>query len=241
MCIEVAFSNFIDERNNDLYSFVSKYFDITLFKCVPPPDLSDFTWHLQIDRQQSRNASISYYKDSTSSSSFTHELLHLKLVALGFVDTNILFLDYLQSKGGGIQVIPVPFVDINNAFAHQKFFSEFVEMGYAASEFTSDFFSYPDVDLRYFQIENEFHSGSFPNVSLRTFITSFFSARDNRNQEYKERWESLLKKLKYLNPALYAILENAWEQWVFENELNVNARIIIDLANRVEHLFNSVA
>lgn len=209
--MEVDIHRYLDERNADLYKAVSEFFKITL---VESPELlpceNNGIWQCTVNGDK---ATILFYNETENTSHLTHELLHLDLLIKGFADMPE-FKEFLRSSEFKNLFFTGILGHINNIFAHQKFYDEFIKLGYNKEEFTSDYDIDPGCEGLMSQIQQNFSSDTIPNESIQTYLTSYFSAKDNKNDDKEGEYQNLLTFLRNLDRNLYDILEEHWDHWL---------------------------
>jgi len=216
---------YLDEKNSALFESLTVKHRITLTKCPPKPDEQTNIWYLSSQPEQ---FSVGYYEDIDSTAPFTHELLHIDLIDKGFAN----FSEILPCIKDGVKnFIFQPIIGhVNNIFAHEKFYQAFLDMGYRPEEFVQDFSADFNVQQTIAQIDDSFDIPMLPNEGIMFFITSFFTAKDNRNPDKNKDLNVLLKYLREKDHALYQILDNTWTSWANSKSLDNKAFL--------EHLFD---
>jgi len=221
---------YIDDRNKNLYTALSKDFNISLNRFLQSrPDGNNSLWLCIVNQNE---VNISYYEDIKSTGFFTHELFHIDLIQNGFTNFMDLF-PLIQETSKKELIFSRIIGHINNILGHAKFYDKFISLGYAAHEFTNDYHSPVDVVSFQNQINDGFENSSLPNDSVCHFITCFFSAKDNRNPERKNDYDNLLLFLQEKDRILYEILENTWSYWTTNDTLD-NKTLLQKLFEDVE-------
>lgn len=219
---------YTDTKNKALFDRLSAKYQITLAKYPLKGDGQDEAWPSGFQNGVFR---IGHYKDANTTAYFSHELLHLDLIDKGFSDFQVILPEIKTERQ---QLIFVPIIGhINNIFAHQRLFNDFLKMGYSPSEFVSDY-SHPfDFDL----VRNAIDNAENRNDGIQYYITSFYTAMDNKNPDKVNGFSEHLNYLKATDSNLFSILENNWQLWVSDHSMN-NREVLSALFQNVEVWYN---
>lgn len=200
--------DYIDDRNRSLYLKLIEKHQIELIKSEPTGTIDDYNWKLSYSQGVFK---ILYYKDTEQCNFFTHELFHIDLIDKGFSD----FPEILPLiKEGNKNYVFLPIIGhLNNVFAHEKFYNDFINLGYLPSDFVSDY----DLPFDVEKITNEIEKGDiktgFPYSDISKFIQHYFTIKDNRNPLKDNTCSEVLAILKSRNNKLFDILDNTWTSW----------------------------
>ena len=231
----VDLQKYIDNKNRSLYNSLSKDFEISLSQIVHErADGNNSLWFCRINQNE---VNISYYLDINTSAFFTHELLHVDLIKNGF--TNFIeLMPFIQETSRKELIFTGIIGHINNILGHAKFYDNFISLGYTPEEFTNDYHSKINIDEIKNRVNDRFYDNSLPNESLCHYITSFFSAKDNRNPDRTNDYEELLIFLKNTDERLYEILEQCWSSWTRNDTLD-NRTLLENLFENTEQWHKS--
>ncbi len=197
--------HYVDVKNRELYLKLIEKYQIELIHLEPTGTSLDDKWQLNNVQGVFR---ISRYKDIDKSNFFTHELLHIDLIDKGFSD----FSEILPLiREGNKNYIFTPIIGhINNILAHEKFYCDFIKMGYLPSEFVSDYYELLNSQKSISEIEN---ATGLPFANISLFIQYYFTIKDNRNPTNENAVNEILTYLKEKNSKLLSILDNTWLSW----------------------------
>lgn len=221
---------YLDARNTELFTRLSKKYNITLTKY---PLVNDEPLDAWPSGFQEGVYKIGYYKDVKTTAYFTHELLHLDLLDKGYSDFPRIREEINTSSRKELIFMPI-IGHISNIYAHQRFYNDFLDFGYRAEEFVADYHTPFKVEEIQESIADHFVKTVLPNDGIQAFITSFYSAKSNTNPLKQERFNTLLKFLKEVDITLFEILEKNWNQWTASNLLN-NKELFTELFTEVEN------
>lgn len=197
--------DYIDDKNRSLYLKLIEKYQIELIKIEPTGTSLDDKWQLNYLQGVFR---ISRYKDIEQSNFFSHELLHIDLIDKGFSNFSEI-LPLLQEGNRNYVFIPI-IGHLNNIFAHEKFYNDFINMGYSPSEFVSDY----NVPLNSQKIIDDIENASgLPYADISMFIQHYFTIKDNRNPVNEDAGNEVFTYLKEKDSKLFSILENTWTSW----------------------------
>lgn len=235
MTIQHPYTKFVDGRNQEFVDQIkAKNLKIELYQIlnadgIPNPKV----W---LCTPQGDTFKLSYYLDNECMDSFTHEVLHIYLLTLGFHDT-IEFKALVDKLDNINNVLPLGLIGhINNIFAHQKFYPLYIDKGFEKEKFTCDYNS-PFVTYKS-EIQNIFHTRAIPNEGIMYFIATFFSAMDVKGDLHKKVIDDHLTFLQSIDPDFYNILFASWQEWINQDNLNVNYKIISELIQNVSTWYN---
>lgn len=215
----IPFENYLDDRNIQLFQQVQQAFKIELHRILNSDGILDPSiWQLNC---QGDTIKISYYRDPKNNASFTHELLHAGLLKNGYTDTSVFLLDHLQ-QDSTTELLFCPIIaHIQNIYAHPKMLRTFETMGYPIDEFTCDYHRCPDIKKMVGQNNDTFCKQELPNESIQSYVTSFYTMKDNRNPANGNAFDKLDAQLQITEPRLYNILNDNWNNWLAnENPYN---------------------
>lgn len=168
-----------------------------------------------IDRNE-KLATIRYYDPSPKTLGFfTHELFHIDQVDKGFLTNHEL--DEMLPKE---QTNHYPFGHINNVIAHQKFYNDFISLGYTTPEFTVDYNKdyTVEIDNDIEEIKTFFVNKTQMEDGMARFIGRFFSLIFNPDGAHK--YKRQLDAFGQLDNRLYSILESHWTSWTSSSSLD---------------------
>lgn len=213
--MEDLIKKYLDEKNTKLYNDLKEKFDISLTKYEPREDGNNRLWLMSFQQNVYR---IGYYEDITSTGFFTHELFHIDLIDKGFSD----FSEILPLiKEGNKNYVFSPIIGhLNNVFAHERFYSDFINLGYLPSEFVSDYNTPINLTNIISDIENANLKYKLPHSDISACIRYYFTAKDNRNPIKEKTYNEVLNYIKSKNHNLYNILDNNWVSWQNSNSLS---------------------
>ena len=223
-------NKYLDNRNTKLFNDLSNKFKIDLFKIEEPAPVGrEYIWQcLQIGTDQFR---VSYYTDIDSTASFTHELLHIDLIGKGFSSFSEI-LPYISEGDKNLLFQPI-IGHICNIYAHPKFYQYFIDLGYKNHEFLTDYNDKLKVDDIISNINFQFDTLGLPNKGIWHYITSFYTAKDNRNPEKEVECVTLLRFLQSKDPILFNILDNNWNSWISSKRVE-SKEFILHLFDQTE-------
>jgi hypothetical protein len=230
MTIQHNYSKYVDARNEDFINQIKdnnlkiELYQILNADGIPNPKI----WLCQ---PQGDTYKLSYYLNNECIDSFTHEILHIYLLTLGFHDT-IEFKTLVDTLENINNILPLNLIGhINNVFAHEKFYQLYIERGFEKEKFTCD---YNDPFVTYKEnIESDFHTKKIPNEGIMYFIATFFSAMDAKNSIHKKEIDDHLKFLQSIDIGFYNMLFTSWQKWTNQKEVNINYDIISELIQNV--------
>jgi len=226
--------NYIDHRNHDLFKRLSKSYTITLNKILERRDDGNHAlWFCRINQDE---ADVTYYDDIESSCFFTHELLHIDVISRGFTDFRDL-LPLIESTKKNLLFACI-LGHINNMFAHTKFYKDFLDLGYRPDEFVSDYDSTLNINEIINTINASFDNRELPNEGVNTFISSYFTAKENTNPAKNYGYSELIEFLENKNKWLFQILDRHWKNWIGSTTYN-NAEILSSLFDQTEIWHNA--
>lgn len=195
----------LDRHNRNLYRKIKKAFSLSIVT-TPATSYEVYT--------KGTDVTISVPKGNYSSSSFTHELLHLELKSLG-VSLPIKQLVFERSRLQGI--FSERLCDhIINAMEHKKMFMRFLSMGYNEKDFLSDsstkVLTMKEAEKIVRNInKSELQSPALLGQSLDCFIGKYLAAKCS----CFSLWD-YSAELHYLNnshPELSHLLDDLVERW----------------------------
>jgi len=135
-------------------------------------------------------------------------LFHIDLVDKGFLTNH-----ELDEKLPREQTDYYPFGHINNVIAHQKFYDDFIQLGYTTPEFTVDYNrdSTEQTNKDVEEIRTFFANKIQMEEAMARYIGIFFSFVFNPDdtQKYKRQLEAF----RQIDNRLYSILETHWTSW----------------------------
>ena len=195
---------FIDDRNREMWESLSKTYNITLHQSDEPNYKS---------RLIGNNFEIHIDENDITPESFTHELLHLHLKSKGVLiqqDLNASILPYDNIS----KIFSIPLIEhINNCLEHNKMLPKYLELGYDNSKFISDY-SEIKITKKYIEkLKESFKvNGKYYREAFDVFIGKFFAMKSDNNP--KHRYYEFYVQLKKIDPTLYKLLSDFWEDWL---------------------------
>lgn len=198
----------IDNKNINLWKEVCKAYEIVIQK----EDRIDYAvW------SENEKSVIYVPENNLSSSSFTHELLHI----------------YLKTKkvfvGGGLtlsvkenlslsKIFSEDLLDhISNCLEHTKMIPIFLDLGYKIDEFISDYHENKltnenlSILRSCFKLPSTF-SAKYNAACIDYYIAKYFAAKACPNPVFDYYLQ--INELKHIDPDLFNILESFWESWI---------------------------
>lgn len=208
---------FVDYKNTILFDSLEKrgYRILHSFQSQGWPD-EYLPWGCEHIDRDNKLATIIYYDPNPKTFGYyTHELFHIDLVDKGFLTNQEL--DEVLPK---VQTNYYPFGHINNIIAHQRFYDDFISLGYSTPEFTVDYnrVSIDEINNDVEEIKTFFLNKSHMEEGMARFIGRFFSFTFNPGDtnKYKKQLETLHK----IDVRLYSILERHWKSWINSSSLD---------------------
>lgn len=236
---ETPIENYLCSKNQDLYNSLADFCTVILFRIdiIPPGFESRWFCMPQHDIFQ-----IFYYQDTENTGFLTHELFHIDLIRRGYSDNGSL-IAYVQ-KSPMASVLELLFSTesiqhINNIFAHNRFYDDFLARKYEPAEFTADYDIKINVEEIIKQINADFGNKTLPNNSMSAFINSYFLVKDKRNPKFKKDVKNLMAFFRNTNLNLFQILDSHWAQWENSTTLN-NYEILTSLFDEVGKWYRSL-
>ncbi|MBK8368169.1 MAG: hypothetical protein IPL10_12335 [Bacteroidetes bacterium] len=221
---------FVDAKNNALYTRLAEKYQITLERIlIPHPSGKTNLWGCRINDTE---VGLFYYNDITTNGFFTHEMFHLEMNDRGFTDTKDL-MELVNATAKKAMIFTGTIGHINNIFAHEKFYNEFIELGYTPNEFVNDYSEPTNIEQAIALINKSFLSTELRNESIEIYITMFFTAKDNRNPLKTNDYNIFLEFLNEKDPTLFDILNSHWNFWLESDTLN-NHEILYSMIEQVE-------
>jgi hypothetical protein len=165
---------FVDDKNRLLFDSleqrgykITHEFQTQGWPNEYPPWLCD-----NFDRKK-KTVTIKYYDSKPKTFGYyAHELFHIDQIDKGFL-TNLELIDILPTSSTNYY----PIGHINNIIAHQKFYQDFINLGYSSSEFVVDYGKTPmdEINKKVETIKNIFASKLQMEASMADYIGMFFS------------------------------------------------------------------
>ena len=208
---------FVDHKNRLLFdSIVQRGYKITHnFQTQGWPNAYP-PWLCENFDRNKKTVTIKYYEQNPKTFSYyTHELFHIDQIDKGFL-TNFELLEILTTTSTDYY----PIGHINNIIAHQKFYQDFINLGYTPSEFVVDH----DVNLieeinnKVEGVKNNFTTKSQMEASMADYIGMFFSFTFNPDDQNK--YTKQLHCFKQIDNQLYKTLDDNWNFWISSNSLD---------------------
>lgn len=230
----IDYNAFVNENNKDLIDAILKSgCKIELYKEYNTNVDNTKIWTC---KQQDKTFILTFYAGEESIEYFTHEILHAYyLTNLKFADTKEFHND-VQTDSDKTLFIPLSLIgQINNIFAHEKFYTTYIQRNFLKEKFTSDFNNIPVFYQN--EIETQFNEISYPNYGILFFISSFFSCKDCRSGLYENEINNHLDFLRQTNYELFEILNSSWENWLTENKIDKNKDIISKLILEIQQWY----
>lgn len=208
---------FVDDKNRSLFdSLEQRGYKITLdFQTQGWPN-EYYPWICDNLDRKNKLATIKYYDPHPQTFGYyTHELFHIDQIDKGFL-TNHELLNTLPISSTDYY----PIGHINNIIAHQKFYQDFINLGYTPAEFVVDYgtVSIEEINKKVEAVIKNFASKTQMEASMADYIGMFFSFIFNPND--KDKYSVQLKCFKQVDNKLYTILESSWKIWVSSNSLD---------------------
>lgn len=197
----------LDEHNSELWRYLNERHHIELRRGRRPDYLLYSEGVVSL---------IDIPDDKADAASFTHQLLHLDLwVKDVYVNSCLIAAVESSSILSGILKRPI-LEHIANSLEHLKMFPVFIDMGYKAGAFLSDYQTNRLTEHTMRGIKEHFkHRIFFKSIyssfGIASFITSYFTARSCPAECFDYSRE--LQQLKSTAPLLYGILERFTEKW----------------------------
>ena len=201
---------YLNNQNKCLWDELNSEYEIELYQ-----DSSEFSWLVDIDFNKVKIITPNL---DINLSSFTHELLHVKLDKLGM--TNI---ENLTEFINGSQIFN-NFVFRNlifnshNFHSHKKMYPYYNKMGFKDEEFVAvrEKFTLKDnLQLRIFPKIKLFRT-----IGIETFLGKFFALKNDFVQNEKNITEKHLEKLKSIDKELYQIANEFDSEWNNRTDYN---------------------
>jgi hypothetical protein len=142
---------------------------------------------------------------------FTHELLHIK-IKRSVLDVAQYYQDQINHYALGFLFSRNLTAHITNCLEHALMLPLFLELGYAATDFTSDHRNrkLSNKDVR--QLGQYLKIGSiYRRIAVDAFIGKYFAATSCPNKTHN--YEKLLNDMRRFETGLYILLENFWNDW----------------------------
>lgn len=158
-------------------------------------------------------ARIFYVKHDICPASFTHELLHILMKS-----KKILIANDLDNGLGKRPEIDFLFsyklkIHIGNCLEHIKTLPIFLELGYPAEKFISDYDEEKMNDQLVEEIRNHYTQNKILNrQAVDFYIAKFFAMKACNNYSYD--YSSYYNSLKKIDFELYRLLDAFWNSWI---------------------------
>ncbi|HLP13819.1 MAG TPA: hypothetical protein VK177_17935 [Flavobacteriales bacterium] len=194
-------SDYLNDKNRALYEEVSKEFEI----------LIEFSNEEYYSVYTEGDKAIIYVSKWPCKASFTHELLHIWLLKMGFSITSKLKYDFINDDILAT-VYPRAMLDyVGNILEHVKFLPIYLKMGFGLKDFLYTFDT-PVCTLKEIQwIKTSLEYPILWKTAAEHFIGNFFAVRANVNA--KLNYDDCLLFLKATDDDLYCILEQFYVEW----------------------------
>jgi hypothetical protein len=193
----------IDDKNIDLWDELNEKYEIELISSTEPNYSSKFL---------ENTATISIYEEDLSSTSFTHELLHI----------------YLKSKN--VKIIEDFYNSVEKSAEINKLFSDglkdhvayclelelkrplFLEMGYENQLLTNDFHE-PKMNKKMLDVLFKRYKNKdvYDREAVDFFIGTFFAMKSCNNEAFK--YHKHFIAFQNLDKELYTLLSEFWLDW----------------------------
>lgn len=198
----------LDDKNRELYRFVSSRMTVS-FEISP---YSVYGVHTQGDTV------VFYIPDNNlSTASFAHELLHVKLHVLNIYMPASMMLQLATICECNFSISQGLSSHIGNVLEHEKFFSDFIAMGYHEREFISDYDSAPmsDDKIEIYQKrlkKKVLWEYKYDLSILDSFIGQYFSLKSWHNSSFNSAY--YISKMSDIEPELCAIIDDLFKRWM---------------------------
>ena len=203
--MEEYLESLTDKANIDLWNEMNNSYSISLEESPEPNYIVNFK----------NDGEIILYidKDNLSTSSFTHELLHIYLRHQGVNIVNELN-DKIAKSEKLNYIFSYDLRDhIGNCLEHIKMLSEFKRYGYKDSEFIDDFYEPKMTDITLFNFSSVFKdSGIYDRDAIDCYMGKFFGMKACNNKAFN--YNKYYKAFKELDADLYNVLLKFWNSWV---------------------------
>lgn len=207
-------SKLIDYRNIKLWEYLNSKFNITLIETK-----SEFA------HCNSINNDVQFFinPETSTSSCFTHELLHIWLRDLNiFIGASLKnsIRDNIKIR----KIITESLIEqIGNWFDHIKMFPKFIELGYDRKMFLYDNDLIKLTEKEAIKIKREFRDGGKINPkTVDYYIGKYISSKADVSSDYD--YSKNLDILKYTDIELFSSLEKIWKKW---NEIDIYSNDIM--------------
>lgn len=143
---------------------------------------------------------------------FTHELLHLDLIAKGVFITN-----YLKERLRNEPLLHWTFNEnlfeqIGNCLEHWKMLPQYLELGFERDLFSDSYYMPCCTKMSMQMISSGMKKDVPARASVDLFIHKFFAMKSCLNPGFN--YEAQLAELRTVNEELYCILEQFWKNWL---------------------------
>lgn len=223
----IKFDQIIDDRNMSLYNKVTAMINVNVIEYEVAEAMHKHT---------AGSSTIFMPRTDTTPETFTHELLHAKIAALGYSIYDDIY-DLVLSNSKLCQMITTPLVShIANCLEHLHMHDHYLAMGYDKRKFITDYDLNKCDSEELILIKTHFRVGSIYNaIAIDAYIGRFFSYRCCFNNSHD--YTACAATLRTLDVELYLILDNFLSEWQKIDILNSKAnmcshyKIIIKLTN----------
>ena len=202
-------SQFIDERNSELWNSLNSKFNIRIQQSENR-EYSCFT--------QNNDAIIFVDENNICKDSFTHELLHIHLKYKEFFLGSSLKLTIAQSRILSRMFSEAFIEHIGNCLDHLKMFEIYKDLGFTQEKFLLDFYDYKCTEFEINDLNRNYKIGNKINTNAVDFYIGKLVAilcDPNIENDYQKP----LTIFKKLDTKLYSIVEKLIED---TKEYNLN-------------------
>lgn len=201
--METSFAYLLDERNTPLWIELKSHYNIR-FEFSTNNEYACFS--------KDNDAVFHIVKSNPCKDSFTHEMLHVYLRRKGCFIGAGLKMTIAQSR---ILTSIFSFAlleHIGNCLDHVKMLPLYLELGFTREKFLLDYHLNKCTPEDLISIKKNYKSGRvFNPIAVDNFIGKYFAmaADPNPALEYSQQMKALSK----IDPLLYQILKQTWENW----------------------------
>lgn len=201
--MENYLSLLLDDRNRQLWENINSKFDVQLEKS-PEPNYRT--------RVNNNIAIIGIDTNNINPSSFTHELLHvlLKDKKLNIVED---FYNAIRNSENANGVFSTVLKEhVTNCLEHVIILPIFLNMGFRNEEFIKDYSEKKMNNRLMTTLQEKFKIGNSYNlIAVDFYIGKFFAMKSCNNSSFN--YTKYYEKFKKLDPQLFQLLDDFWNDW----------------------------
>jgi len=193
----------IDDKNTDLWNELSEMYEIEL---IASPEQN------YMSKVSGKTATISIYENDLSSTSFTHELLHLYLKS-----KNVKIVEDFNSALKNSEKLNRLFSNglkehVTSCLEHELMLPLFLKMGYENRFFTSDF-NEPKMNKKMLGILLERYKNKdiYNREAVDFYIGTFLAMKSCNNKSFN--YHKYYIAFQKLDNGLYNLLSDFWLDW----------------------------